>query len=95
MTWLTFIMASLAAYRLGRLTAQEDGPGDVAARIRGALGQRTWIGRGAHCVACCTFWFAGIAALALVLTNRVAWGDFWLLWLGTAGGGLVIYQVAR
>jgi hypothetical protein len=95
MTWLTTVLLGFTAYRLGRLAAQEDGPFDAATRIRARLGQRTWVGRGAHCIACCSFWVAGIGALVIVVTDRAVWGDLWLLWFGSAGLALAIYQVVR
>lgn len=79
MTPLTFVIATLAAYRVAYLITREDGPADVFAWLRGHVdpNQRTWIGRGLNCILCVSFWVTG--AMALVL------GASWVEWLGMAG----------
>lgn len=95
MTWLTFVLASLATYRVARMVAQEDGAFDVFAWVRGRAGQRTWVGRGLHCVLCLSFWLALAVACVLAVQGTILWRDVWLVWLGLAGAAVVIYQVVR
>lgn len=89
------LLLSLMSYRLARMATQEDGPFDAFTLWRQRVGQKTWIGRGFHCVACASFYVAGLAALYCVLIGIMGWREFPLIWFAAAGGGLVIYQVAR
>jgi len=95
MTALVLLLASLGIYRLARMVTQEDGPFDAFTRWRQWVGQRTWVGRGFHCVACASFYVAGLAALYLALIGIIGWREVPLIWFGAAGGGLAIYQVVR
>lgn len=95
--FLALLLAMLAVYRLARLVADEDGPFDVFARLRGAIDpdQATWIGRGLVCPLCVGFWLALPAALALGV-----WGvyDAWLWplwWLAIAGGACWLHRLAE
>lgn len=84
MTWLTFVIAIFAAYRLSRMIVVEEGPFSVFAWLRGKLDadQRTWVGRGISCIACVSFWVSGVIALLI--------GASWLEWFGIAGGVVMI-----
>lgn len=93
MSWLALVMASLAVYRVARMITQEDGPFDGFTRLRTAMGQATWLGRGFHCVLCLSFWLSWIA-VAMVI-SPLLWREYILTSLGVAGGAAVIYQVAR
>lgn len=55
---VTLIIAALATYRLTRLVLIEDGPFDLALKLRGALDpdQKTWVGKGMACPWCISFW---------------------------------------
>jgi len=96
MTMLLYLLLlSLLTYRLARMVTQEDGPFDCFTRLRQWVGQVSWVGRGFHCVACTSFYLAGMAALYLALFGVISWRDFPLVWFGTAGGSLAMYQVVR
>lgn len=84
MTPLVFLIAVLATHRVSRMIAIEEGPFSMFSWIRGKLDadQKTWLGRGISCIACVSFWVAGIIALLI--------GASWLEWLGIAGGVVVI-----
>ncbi len=62
------LLCALATYRLTRLVLIEDGPFDVALKLRGALDpdQRTWLGKGMACPWCVSFWIG--PALAYLST---------------------------
>lgn len=63
---LTFVVLSLAVWRVARIIVAEDGPFDLLATLRersGILKQRTWIARGFMCVACISFWLGLIVAI--------------------------------
>lgn len=89
------LLLSLLGYRLARMVTQEDGPFDAFTRLRQAVGQTTWVGRGFHCVACASFYVAGLGALYLALLGIIGWREFPVIWFGAAGGALMIYQVVR
>jgi hypothetical protein len=84
-SWLSFILAVLAVYRIAFMLAREDGPFDIFATIRGKVGQETWYGRGLHCVLCMSFWIALPAAIII----NFPW---FIGWLGIAGGVLVLFM---
>lgn len=92
---MLLLLACLAVYRVARMVSQEDGPFDAFTRLRAAVGQSSWIGRGFHCFMCVSVYVAAVAAVFLVLTDRAAWIDIGLLWLGIAGGASALYQVFR
>ena len=86
MSWLYFALAVLAVYRVAHMAAREDGPFDVFARLRERAGQKTWVGRGLHCVLCISFWLSLPAAFLTGL-------PWFLAWLGIAGGVLVLHKI--
>lgn len=90
MSGIWIVMATLATYRLARMIALEDGPADVFSWLRDKVGQRTWIGRGLHCVLCISAWLCWMAALLLPLAT---WQEYVIASLGIAGGVVVIHKV--
>jgi hypothetical protein len=78
--WFRFVVAALATWRLTHLMVLEDGPFDVIARVRGALGRA---GRVLDCFYCCSIWIA--APLALFVTRRpLVWLCVWPALSGVA-----------
>lgn len=72
---LTLLIIALAVWRVCRMWVAEDGPFDVFARARFALGvhkQETWIQRGLSCIACLSFWLS-LAASWPVSSSVWAW----------------------
>ncbi len=74
-TWLRFVLATLAVWRVTHLLAAEDGPWDLVLRARRALEGTIW-GRMMDCFNCLSLWI-GIPFACFVasgLTERlVAW----------------------
>lgn len=95
MTWMTLLLAVLATNFVAKTITQLDGPFDAMARLRNAVGQRSWVGRGLHCIHCVGLYVALAVALYLVFIHRVTWSEFGLVWLGVAGGSSALYQVVR
>lgn len=63
---LTFVILSLAVWRVTRIIVVEDGPFDVFVKLRARLGahkQETWVQRGLTCMACISFWLGIIPTL--------------------------------
>jgi hypothetical protein len=82
---LTFILASLAVYRLSRMLTDEEGPFSVFTKLRGLAKPETWIGRGLACIICMSVWIALPFALWIDWT-----GDWWITWLALSGVTVVI-----
>jgi len=59
MNWWTFIVASLAVWRLSVLVTEEEGPFSAFMLLRSKVDyyQHTWVGRGLNCFWCVSFWF--------------------------------------
>ena len=73
--FITFLLLALAVYRLSHMVTSEEGPFEVFAKGRDALGgnqQATWIGRGIVCILCVSFWGGILGALALWCWHVVA-----------------------
>ena len=62
----SILLCALATYRIVRLVAIEEGPFDLALKLRGAADpdQRTWIGKGLACAWCLSFWVAPVTVYA-------------------------------
>lgn len=91
MTWLTFLVSILAAYRIAHAIAREEGPWSVFARIRGRLdpNQATWLGRGITCAACVSVW-TSLAVVLMVLYLPEAITVPLMFWLAAAGAALIL-----
>lgn len=105
MTALYVGLAVLAVYRISYLITSEDGPFDFASRFRALLvdpvtrlprwQSAEWLTRGVHCTLCVSFWLALIPALYFERLWSLSPVDVFMLWLGIAGGVVVIAKVAR
>jgi len=92
MTVVYLVLATLATYRAARMIALEDGPFDVFTRIQERAGQKSWVGRGLACPLCISFWLALPAALVV---GQNDWRGLALMWLGIAGGAVVLHRVIQ
>jgi len=90
MTALWFVVGVLATYRVARMIALEDGPFDIFSTLRERVSQKTWVGRGLHCVLCISVWLAFLSALLLPLTS---WKEYILISLALSGGVVVVHKV--
>lgn len=79
--WPSFVLASLAVWRLAHLLALEDGPFDLVVRLRARLGEA---GRVLDCFYCVSLWLAAPMAL-LVGPTTLPWWCVWLALGGAAG----------
>jgi hypothetical protein len=62
--WLRLALAVLATWRIATLLARDDGPWDVVARLRAALGDGP-LGHMLDCFRCVSVWVAAPLALAV------------------------------
>lgn len=84
------VLAALATWRLTHLIAREDGPADLLARLRAALGDGLW-GRMMDCFHCASLWVA--APAALWVSPRAV--DAWWVWLALSGAACLCEHIAR
>jgi hypothetical protein len=89
------LMAILATYRVSHMITSEDGPFDVFALFRSRFNQSNWIGRGVHCTLCVSFWVSLIPMALFIWLWWLTWPIAILVWLGIAGGVVVLHKVAR
>ena len=90
-----FALSVAAVYRVSHMIANEDGPFDVFVFIREKAGQSNWIGRGANCVLCISFWLSIIPAFAMIHNVgffRSTSETLILYWLAIAGAVLIVHK---
>jgi hypothetical protein len=90
LNWL-IVVALLGVWRVTRLLVAEDGPWDISARLREAMGHGMW-GKLFDCFSCLSLWVSAPFAFTLAATGyeRV------LLWPALSGGAIIIERlVAR
>lgn len=90
MIWLWWLIGSFAVYEAARTLATGEGPFSLFLKLRDAVGQKTWFGRGLHCGDCLSFW-GGLIAAALI--GPSSWQQFLLLWGGIAGMATLLWRV--
>ena len=95
------ILAVFATYRLSQLVAWDNGPGFIFHKLR------TWtkfqydtqsgawenLDEAVNCPYCLGVWFAGLTMILYKYPSRV--GDFFLLWLGIAGGQAFLQGITK
>lgn len=81
--WWRLLVAALATWRLAHLLVIEDGPFDLAARLRAGLRAGT-LGRVLDCIHCTSLWLAAPLA-CFVTTDPGLWWAVWLALSGAAG----------
>lgn len=88
--WLKLTIAILATWRLTHLLAREDGPADLIARLRIALGNGV-LGRMLDCFQCLSLWMA--IPSALWVTTRPL--DACLVWLAVSGAACLCERIGE
>jgi hypothetical protein len=84
-SWLRFVLAVLATWRVTHLLANEDGPADIIVRLRVRLGDGR-AGRLMDCFNCLSLWIAAPAAF-LMFRRPLMWV---LSWLALSGGACLL-----
>lgn len=88
--WPKLVLAIFAAWRLTHLLTREDGPADLIARARAALGNGRW-GRMLDCFQCLSLWVA--APISLWITTKPL--DAVLVWLAVSGAACLCERIGR
>ena len=89
-SWIRFVLAVLATWRVTHLLANEDGPADVIVRFRALLG-RSIFGQLMDCFNCLSLWIAAPAAL-FVSRRPVEW---LFCWLALSGGACLLQRLVQ
>lgn len=89
-SWIRFVLAVLATWRVTHLLANEDGPADLIFRFRALLGQ-TPAGRLMDCFNCLSLWIAAPAAL-FVSRRPIEW---LFTWLALSGGACLLERMVK
>jgi hypothetical protein len=83
--WISFVLATLATWRVTHLLSSEDGPADVVARLRAYFADSA-VGRAMDCFGCLSLWvaipmafFVSRQPLALILSWLALSGAAFLL----------------
>jgi len=84
------VLATLGVWRVTHLLWTEDGPGRMFARLREAARDR-FAGRILSCFYCLSVWVAVPASLVISET----WLERVLVWLGVAGGALLLQRATE
>lgn len=90
---MTFLVASLGVYYLSYSISNPeiDGPWDAFKRLRGVwTDQHDWKARGVRCVVCVSCWAALLWSLQLLWMGSIVWSDVPIVWLGLAGGSVIL-----
>jgi hypothetical protein len=95
MRWFTFILASLATFRLSHLVAKERGPLAIFERLRHAMpGGRGSAKEWLSCIFCFSLSASALVCLILWCAGQhLSWGEWVLSWLGFSAVALIINQV--
>lgn len=91
------VLATLATYRLARMTAYEDGPADLLLQLRGLVygryGGTSWQMRGITCPLCVSFWLSWIIIAGLLPWESLR--TYILESLGIAGGVAILNTIVE
>lgn len=93
---LRVVIAALAAYRVSRMIALEDGPFDVFNNLRVRFDKpkgvrKSWVGRGLDCPLCSGVYIS-LVMLGLSYIDYVFYG---VLWLAVAGLQVALQRQER
>lgn len=94
---MIYLLAMLATYRLSRMLAVEDGPGDMFVRFRTWVwkigrGRRDGLYKGLACPLCLSVWIGAIIALILPWNTPM---EYALTTLALSGAAVVLYRQER
>lgn len=88
MTALEAGLAALATWRITHLLHAEDGPADLIARLRAAIGTG-WIGEAMACFYCLSVWIAAPLAIAV----GEGWLETLVAWPALSGAAILLERI--
>lgn len=86
--WGRFILAALATWRIAHLLVHEDGPADLARKLR-ELAEGSFAGHALGCFGCLSLW----VALPFATYASVSWRDTAVAWLALSGAAYLVEQL--
>jgi len=87
-SWLCFVLAALAVWRVTHLLHAEDGPFDILVKIRTAA-KNGFLGKLLDCFYCLSIWIAAIPVLIL----NYSWQERLLLWLSISAAAILFERL--
>lgn len=85
-----FVLSALAVWRMTHLLAEEDGPWDLVAGVRAALGDGFW-GRLMDCFYCLSLWFS----LPISIWLASGWMGMLLHWQALSGAACLLEKATN
>jgi len=89
-SFMTFLIAVLAVWRITHLFWGEDGPADIFVRLRRLAGSG-FFGQLLDCFLCLSLWFA--APIAWLIGGT--WWERAFLWLALSGGAILLQRISE
>jgi hypothetical protein len=89
-SWLAFVLAALATWRITHLLAKEDGPANLVVRFRTRLGHGL-VGKLMDCFECLSLWVA--VPIAFFVSRKAL--DLLLVWLALSGAACLLERVGQ
>lgn len=86
-SFIDFVIAACAVWRVSHLIAYEDGPADIIVRLRNRLGQ-SFAGNLMDCFQCVSLW-----AAAPALFIHAPWFVRILAWFGISGAACLLQRI--
>lgn len=92
MTWLNFILGSLATFRLALLVSKEDGPYFIFKKIRKLPDKGTATEKGLACIFCTSIYSSSLVTLFFWWMGEIK-GAYWILyWLAFSSVAIFMNQ---
>lgn len=82
----TFVLCTLAVWRVTHLLAQEDGPFDLVFKVRSKVGQGV-LGALLDCFLCLSLWIA----VPFALLVAAGWVERFVAWLALSGAASILF----
>lgn len=93
LTWMQFIIAALACYRISLLFTRESGPAKIFQRLRRAPKKNSAIADWLSCIFCFSMTGSAFVCLALWLSGvRAHYAEWFLLWCGLSAATIMANQ---
>lgn len=91
MTFLIWILTSLASFRLALMFSKEEGPGSIFKSIRQWSGLNATVRDGIECLLCESVWWAGLFTVYLGILGVIPWGLSPIFWLACSATACIIH----
>lgn len=92
-TWLEFLFAALACYRISLMVVREKGPGHVFKKVREAPSKRSKVYAWLTCIFCFSMTASALCCGALWLAGvREHWAMWFLVWCSLSAIAIIVHM---